>query len=223
MTKQTNENYAVKTYKLKFSQADYAVNLVNRNGEMCPSMKYNRTNAALVNVIPTKAFYTSDGRKIIYAEGCFYENVNGVFYKILEDAESVSPTVVSVTDAGEACLLILTETKSYLVGENTTLVRIPYGKYACVSDERLFIADDNEIVYGEPFNYSKISVSDQIGGKIVVNGFGKVCGLWSASVGVYVFFEKAIFLLTTSEDFSLKRLNVDGKTVTDGTATERFL
>ncbi len=217
MTKQTNDNYTVKTFKLKFTQADYAVNLVKRNGAMCPSMKYNRMYAAIADVLPSKGVFTTDGRQIVYAEGRFYENVEGAFRKIVEDAESVSPTVLSVTDGGENRLLILTETKSLLVGEKTTVVKIPYGKYACVCDERLFIANGNEIVYGEPFNYGKISVSDQIGGKIVVNGFGNICGLWSASNGVYVFLEKAIFLLTTSEDFSLKKLNVGGRTITDGT------
>lgn len=157
--------------------------------------------------------YLLDGVKYCYcSDNRLYKEENGVFNLFSEKTFNSIPHLLTVLEEGERRTLIISDNASVLRGYGEVDVTVPYTSCYQVCNGILFVAEDNTIKFGEPFNFETFSVD--LNPKRIIKldaELGEIVSLIAMETDLKIVCKHAIMSLSTfgnPEQYELKRYSL---------------
>ncbi len=144
-------------------------------------------------------YYVSNRLFAYSSDTYIYEYLSNKFTK-LEICKS-QPYLVPVMIDGIEEILVVSNSESFILGKSQNKFTLPFGNYYTTYNNRLFIAKNRNIYFSDVFDANNLTMDISNSGYVSVsNQDGDIVGLENYDGNLYVFCQKAIYILHISLD-----------------------
>ncbi len=222
-SKNSRISLSTKRHRLNlFKDVDTMSNLEIEGEKIRSSFVYKGQNIFLPSDTRAKRIIDVENELYVFCTNLYlYKPNNGVLEKVSDNRFGGDMHIFKVDSDGERKLLVVSQDRQWLIGEEEVRVNVPYGKYMLIYKGMLFSANENVLRFSKEYDYTNFSLDFGLGGYLKMDDFeGNVYGLNVINDKLYVFLRHKILVLSpfgSPTDFTFQTVETDYLDIVDNT------